>query len=167
MKKCITVLTILLSVTFSFSQKIKNNDYKISPIEVFLDDSSIGYSNVRENPNGEIILKLDNEIDYYVLNVIDFKKGWLKINNIVSVNYGYKISEFEGWIHSSIVGVSTRKELELMDKPNGKIALGNIEQEIGVKIIDICFNWVKIEYKGINGWVESKWLCGNPVTTCP
>ena len=35
------------------------------------------------------------------------------------------------------------------------------------KIIDVYCEWIKIECKGVIGWVESERICGNPVTTCP
>ena len=28
-------------------------------------------------------------------------------------------------------------------------------------------DWVQVNYRGELGWIQSEWLCGNPVTTCP
>jgi len=169
MKKLITFLLITLTLTlnYSFSQETENSKADIVPFNVFLFDTTEVYSNIRLNPNGEIMLKLDYNTDYFILKIIDYKDGWFKINDIVSVEFGYNISNFEGWIHHSIVAVTTRKDLVLKKKPNSKKTVGTIDLETTVKIIDVLGNWVKIEYKENIGWVESKWLCGNPVTTCP
>ncbi len=80
----------------------------------------------------------------------------------------YSISEFGGWIHGSIVGITITHNIDLLDKPNGKKVL-EYQGETGetFKIKDIYCEWVKIKTnKGI-GWVKSEKLCGNPVTTCP
>ena len=168
MKKTISFLCFLLAYSFSFAQQTKDNDCSIVPFDVALNDSSESNSNIRANPNEEIILELNHQRDYFTLTVVGFKDGWLKINNIESVNFGYKISELEGWIHYSIVGVSARRDLKLQSEPNSKKIIGTIEQEVfGIKIKDICSNWVRVEYEGISGWIESEWLCGSPVTTCP
>jgi len=162
------ILTIFLSfANFSFSQEIKNNQCKIKPFEVYLDDKD-SYSNIRESPNGNIVLKINNEQSAgYSINVIDFQDGWLKINRISGVD-GYEISEFEGWIHHSIVGAGTTYDLELLDKPNSKIIVGKLIGELDTfKIVDVYCEWIRVECKGVYGWVESKKICGNPVTTCP
>jgi len=165
MKKTIIFLFFILLINVSFSQE-DSIDCTISAFRVALDDQSDSDTNIRDKPNGEIILKL-NKMDYFELMVVDIKNGWLKINNIVSVEYDYTISNLQGWIHHSIVGVFTRRNLTMVSEPYSKKIVGSIEQEIGVKIKGACSNWVQIEYNGISGWVESKWLCGSPVTTCP
>lgn len=167
MKNLIILLLLTLTCNYSFSQETEKNNTGIMPFSVFLFDTTDVYSNVRINPNGEIMLKLDYSNDYFILTVIDYKNGWFKINNIVSVEYGYNISNFEGWIHHSLIAVTTRKNLELKEKPNSKKMVGTINLETTVQIIDVWSNWAKIKYKENVGWVESKWLCGNPVTTCP
>ena len=35
-----------------------------------------------------------------------------------------------------------------------------------IKLLDMCGTWVKVEYNGIKGWVNNKFLCGNPLTSC-
>jgi SH3-like domain-containing protein len=163
----ILLAVCILSSNFIFSQESKIYSCKTIPFEVYLDDED-NYSNIRENPNGRIVLKINNIDSYgYILNVIDFENGWLKINEINSVDANL-ISEFEGWIHSSIVGVALSHNVDLLDKPNGKKVL-KLEGETGetFKIKDIHCEWVKIKTKKGIGWVKSEKLCGNPVTTCP
>ena len=60
-----------------------------------------------------------------------------------------------------------KKKIDLLSDPENGTIVGAIEKEIGVKIKNKCSDWIEIQYDGIRGWVESKWLCGNPVTTCP
>lgn len=163
----IILIVYILSSNFTYSQESKVDNCKVKPFKVCLDDKD-NFSNIREIPNGKIVLKINNMDSYgYVLNVIDFKNGWLKTDEINGVDE-YSITEFKGWIHSSIVGITTTHNIDLLDKPNGKKVL-ECKGETGetFKIKDIYCEWVKIKTnKGI-GWVESEKLCGNPVTTCP
>lgn len=167
MIRLITLTIFILFFNFSFLQESKNDKCTVKPFEVYLDDEDT-YSNIRDSPKGNIVLKINSKYSYgYILNVIDFKDGWLKINKISGVEE-YEISEFEGWIHSSIVGVATTHNIDLFDKPNSKTKVGKlIGEQDTFKIKDVYCQWIKIEYKGVIGWVESEKICGNPVTTCP
>lgn len=69
-------------------------------------------------------------------------------------------------MHHSIVTAFTRKKITLYDSPNGTKTTATIDVETDVVIKDICSNWVKVLYKNISGWIQSEWLCGNPVTIC-
>ncbi|WGD34534.1 hypothetical protein [Olleya sp. YS] len=86
------------------------------PFEVALADDSNSNTNVRYEPNGEVVLQL-NKDDLFVLQVTDYNNGWLKIDQISSVYYGYEISNVDGWIHQSTVGFWTRKNITLLDAP--------------------------------------------------
>lgn len=164
MKKFTLILVIIItSINFSFSQSKR---CVFTPFKVYLDDKDM-YSSIRETPNGKIMLKINNSYgDGYIFNVIDCKGEWLKTNEIQGIDQP-KISEFEGWVHTSIVGVSFTYSVDLLDKPNGKKVL-NIKQESGetYKIIDVDCDWVKIKTKNGAGWVKSEKICGNPVTNC-
>lgn len=162
MKKSLLIFFIINSLVM-YSQQ----DCSFSPFNVALDDDSGSDTNVRYLPNEDIVLKL-NKTDEFVLHVTDYKEGWFKTDKITSVHYGYEISNLEGWVHQSTVSLFTRKKINLLDKPKTGTSLGAIDGENGpVKIKDICSNWVKIEFENLVGWVETEWLCGNPVTTCP
>ena len=78
----------------------------------------------------------------------------------------HTIAQRKGWVQLSLLGASTRKLVDIFDKPNGK-SIVKLEVETQVAIEDIKINWVKINHNGLIGWVEAIWLCGNPVTTCP
>jgi len=40
-------------------------------------------------------------------------------------------------------------------------------------VVDMVKGWIKVKYtpkksrKSLIGWIETEWLCPNPVTTCP
>lgn len=139
-----------------------------TPLEVYLDDLDEGKTNIRQSPNGKIILSLDETKDYYTLTITASKNGWFKVTKIEGVESDHiEIPKGDAWIHHSVIGISTRRKIELLDAPEEGNIVGTIEQETGVKIKDKYLDWVKIEYKGLTGWIESEWLCGNPVTTCP
>lgn len=162
------VLTLCTSVLNPiFSPKNKDKKCSIKPFEVYLDDED-EYSNIRATPGGAIVLKLNNTYSYgYILKVIDFKDGWLKINEINGVE-DYKISEFEGWVHTSIVGLGTTYDIDVLDQPKGTTKVGKLQGEQDrFQITDVHCEWIKIECKGVIGWIESEKTCGNPVTTCP
>ncbi|WP_430906628.1 hypothetical protein [Maribacter sp. 2-571] len=163
------VFVLLLFVSFykvSFSQENKEK-CNIEPFEVFTEDND-DFSNIRADPQGTIILKLNNKHSYgYMLNVIDMKDGWMKINTVTGVD-GIDISNFEGWIHNSIVGATVTHDVRVYDKPNSKNMVGElIGEQHTFKIKEAYCEWIKIECKSLVGWVKSEQICGNPVTTCP
>ncbi|WP_136468074.1 hypothetical protein [Flagellimonas onchidii] len=169
MKELTTLLFFLLFLNFSFSQDTANDNYSFKPFDVYLDDSSGSFSNIRATPCGKgvIILKIDDQTDIFQFSVIDYKNGWLKINSIWSFVHDYNITDLEGWVHSSIVGIGAIHDFDLLDKPNGK-KIARLKGESGdYKIEDVYCEWVKIKTKKGIGWVKSEKLCGNPVTTCP
>lgn len=166
MKKLLFGLLFIICSKLCFSQDSINDNCRFSPIRLVLHDDDSVYSNIRIEPKGPILFKLNNKIENYILTVTDFKGGWLKIRTIKSISNGFDISDINGWAHHSITHASTRKKVKLLDVPEGDI-VGAVDVEESVKIKAICSNWVKVSYKDINGWVKAEWLCGHPVTTCP
>ena len=160
--KLLLLLVVFLS-NMSFAQNEKCKSFK-----VYVDDDKDEFTNIRQTPNGTVIFKINKDYNAgIILNVIDFKEGWLKINKLEGVDE-LTMSNFVGWIHNSVVGVGATHNIYLSNKPKGKKIL-KIEGEQGdiFRIIDMQCEWVKIKTKKGNGWVESSELCGNPVTTCP
>lgn len=145
-----------------------------SEIEAYLNDADKSGTNIRNNPNGEIIKTLiKDDVNFeYMLRLTTSQDGWFKIKNpITGSENDIDIPGGEGWIHGSVISVDTRnyqgEHLKLLDKPEGgKILLIFEDQVAGLHLIEICGNWVKVEYNKHIGWIESKWLCGNPLTTC-
>lgn len=168
MKKYLVFIFLFFSVNLLFSQKNKDKKCKPTSFIVYLNDKAKGYSNVRETPNGYVILKLDNKYDDYMLTIVDIKNSWLKVSEISSVNGGYNIINLEAWVHTSVVGAGVTHNLDVFNKPNGKTKVGTLKgEEDTFKIKDIYCKWIQIECNGLIGWVESSKICGNPVTTCP
>lgn len=158
---------ILFTIAIFFTLLMQSQNCSISTFEAAIDDKSGSDTNVRTEPNGDVFLKL-NFNDAFVVNVVDYQEGWLKINAISSVYYNYEITNIEGWIHQSTVGFWTRKKVNLLDQPKTGTTLGFIEKENGpVKVKSICGEWIQIEFEAQTGWIKLEWLCGNPVTTCP
>jgi len=143
-------------------------------IEAYLNDADKSGTNIRKNPNGEIITTLTkDDVNFeYMLRLTASQNGWFKIKNpIMGVENDTNIPGGEGWIHGSVISVDTRnyqgEHLKLLDKPeSGKTLVIFEEQVAGLNIIEICGNWIKVEYNHHIGWIESKWLCGNPLTNC-
>ncbi|WP_282079531.1 hypothetical protein [Aquimarina algiphila] len=183
------VLLLMFLCNISYAQNEKCNSF-----EVFFDsDHDKGeFTNVRATPGGVIIFKINHK-NYnswgYSVNVINSKDSWLKINKITGTEECI-ISNFEGWIHVSVVGISTTHDIYLLDKPNGKKIIkvrGETLEHFKIlhdpdgenlveikgeevnyfKIIETDCNWLKVRTKKGSGWVLSEKLCGNPVTTCP
>lgn len=140
----------------------------IRPLDVYLNDPDINGTNIRQEPNGKVIQKLNEADDYFTLTITEANNGWFKLVKITGVE-GNNIEVFEGvgWIHHSVIEASTRRKIELLDAPGSRVVVGMIEQEIGVRIKNKYMDWVQIEYNGLTGWIEAEWICGNPVTTCP
>ncbi len=139
------------------------------PLNVYLNDPDENATNIRKAPNGKIIQKLNGADDYFTLTITETNNGWFKVVNITGMESDdIKIPGGTAWIHGSVLEVSTRRTIKLLDAPDGEALLvGRVDQEKQVRIKDRYLDWVKIEYQGLSGWVESEWLCGNPVTTCP
>ena len=153
---------------FNGEKYIKNGNV-FSPLEVYLNAPDAKGVNIRKVPNGKIILNLNKQDEYFILKITESKNGWFKVVHINGAEIGLiKIPGERGWIHSScIIEAGTRRDITLINKPQNGSIVGTIGVENQVTIKDKYYNWVKIEYKELTGWVESKWLCGNPFTTCP
>jgi hypothetical protein len=152
----------------------KDNNCSESEIRAYLNDPDNSGTNIRKSPSGEIVTQLvkdDVNIEFF-LTLTEAQDGWFKVKSpIVGMENDFEIPNDEGWIHGSVISVDTRnyggESLELLDNPINGNVVGIIEGEsYGLRIKDMCGEWVKVEYKGTIGWVEDAWLCGNPLTTC-
>ena len=143
-------------------------------IRVYLNDPDTSGTNIRKIPNGKIIMKLiKDELNYeFFIMVTEAKNGWFKITEpIGGMENDIEIPNGEGWIHGSVISVDTRnyggQQLSLLEKPKTGKTIKIIKKEvIGLRLKDVCGKWVKVEYEKTSGWIESKWLCGNPLTNC-
>jgi len=125
---------------------------------------------IYDSPKGSIIKKLfKNEMDFeYFLNVTEAKDGWFKIEKtIYGMENDFKIPNDQAWVHGSLLSKDNPSAIDVLDNPkNGKIIGTLPESYRKIKLLDMCGTWVKVEYNGIKGWVNNKFLCGNPLTSC-
>jgi len=145
-----------------------------SETDAYLDDPDLTGTNIRNRPGGDVIMQLvkdDINIEFF-LTLTEAQDGWFKLKSPIGGMEGdIDIPNGEGWIHGSVISADTRnyggQTIELLDSPEVGTVVGTIEEEVGgLKILDMCGLWVKVEYDGIAGWIERDWLCGNPLTTC-
>ena len=136
--------------------------------------------NVRATPGGTIVFKLDHNEPGYTVDLYEVWNGWFRISpEIDPVEQGpIVLKSKQAWIHGSQLGACTRnyggEKLTFRTRPdaNSPIAF-TIEEEIGVSYVDMVKGWIKVKYtpeksrKSFVGWIETEWLCSNPVTTCP
>lgn len=132
-------------------------------------------TNVRNAPNGEVVRQLPAG-GIYTLTVCNPKGGWWQILNGYVEAMDEDAIEIPGevWVHSSVLGLSTRnygrQALPLRAEPRanapetGRITVA----EDLVHPLDVTNDrkWVKVSWGRYTGWIEAKWLCANPVTTC-
>jgi hypothetical protein len=151
-----------------------NSNCTPSTLEVYLNDPDESGTNIRQSPGGKVVMQLvKGDIDdEFFIKLTQADKGWFKIKSpIGGMEEDVEIPNGEGWIHGSVIGVDTRnyggQTLELLDSPINGNVVGEIKEQVyGLKLKDICGRWVQVDYKGIVGWIDSNWLCGNPLTTC-
>ncbi len=172
--KLIASNTDIKFINKSSSEKNQTKECSPSKLRVYLNNSNKSGTNIRKTPKGDIVTKLilDDANYFYFIILTEAKNGWFKIESpIQSAKGDIKIPNGEGWIHGSVISVDTRnyegQHLNLLDKPKGKKVIKVIkEEEIGLRLKDLCGEWVKVECNGTIGWIESKWLCGNNLTNC-
>ena len=155
-------------------KEISDNAQDRHLLPVYLNDPDKSGTNIRKTPKGDVAIKIvqKGEDDYYFISLSDVKEGWFKVGEITDIEGNtIEIKDSEGWIHGSVLGVDTRnygnQTIELLETPESGKVVGTIkEPSYGLKLKDMKGEWIKVEYKGISGWVKREWLCGNPLTTC-
>ncbi len=159
------------SETSYLQEKINCDSSKLA---VIWDDPDQSGTNIRNSPGGKVIAKI-NPSDFpdgCMFEIVEASNGWLRIQGTLQgPDNEINLPNDEGWIHNSVVSIGTRNysghRINILDAPNSRKSVGSINIEVsGLRIIDLCGNWVKISYRGITGWVSSDWLCGIPWTNC-
>ena len=137
-----------------------------------IDDDTNG-TNLRKRPNGEIIYVLKTQYGNVEFRLSESKNNWFKITNIDTYDDIIEPIPDECWIHGSLLGANTRN---YGDQPialyktqdTNQMAFTINEQDVLLSYNAMCgSDWVQVKYKGELGWIQSEWLCSNPVTTCP
>jgi SH3-like domain-containing protein len=149
-------------------------DCSSSRLVVSWDDPDQSGTNIRNSPGGKVIAKI-NPSDFpdgCMLEIVEAVNGWLRIKGTLhSPENDINLPNNEGWIHNSVISVGTRnyggQTIQILDSPKNGNSVGKITKEsYGLRVLDLCGAWVKINHKGTIGWVSSDWLCGVPWTTC-
>ena len=135
--------------------------------------------NVRATPGGTILFKLDHNEPGYTVELYEAWNGWFRISpEIETVDQGpIVLKSKQAWIHGSQLGAGTRnyggQKLTFRTRPNANSPIVfTINEEIGVSYVDMVKGWIKVKYtpekskKSFVGWIETEWLCPNPVTNC-
>ncbi|SHO64319.1 hypothetical protein [Algoriphagus zhangzhouensis] len=141
---------------------------KFYSLEVFDRDSGSDGIQLRDKPNGNIIQTLDTTGDGYIISIVSGENGWFRVLKIDSIDVGELEMPYGiAWVHHSEIGIRANRETSVFDSPKNGKQIGNVPMDGDLNIIDLEQDWVKIEYQNLTGWVDSKSLCGNPLTTCP
>lgn len=135
--------------------------------------------NVRATPGGTILFKLDHNEPGYTVELYEAWNGWFRISpEIETVDQDpIVLKSKQAWIHGSQLGAGTRnyggQKLTFRTRPNANSPIVfTINEEIGVSYVDMVKGWIKVKYtpekskKSFVGWIETEWLCPNPVTNC-
>ena len=137
-----------------------------------IDDDSNG-TNLRKKPNGEIIYVLKTQNGNVEFSLSESKDSWLKITKIDTYDDAIEPIPDECWIHGPLIGAQLRnydgQPIALYKTPDAtQIAFTIYEQDVILSFNTMCgSDWVQVNHRGELGWIQSEWLCGNPVTTCP
>jgi len=129
---------------------------------------------IYNKPNGKVIFNLrPDEESGWEIEILEKKSGYFKIENAwkndISDNYKYV------WIKKGSVGLNINnydnQKVPIYSRSNAQSEIiGYIENAQTVSVLDACKNWAYI--KGVSGkeeilgWLEPRWQCGNPLTTC-
>lgn len=170
MKKLLTMLVILCCATQTVARN--NSDNSIS---VFIIDNTP--TNVREQPNGKIAGKLPVIDTGYIVELDECQKGWCSVIDIreAAEDKEIKIKSTTGklWLHHSVLGFHTRnygkQKITIRNKPqNNAPAVYSFNEEQSLCLLDFNDNWAKVKTwdSKHTGWIERKWVCENPLTTC-
>lgn len=150
-------------IEWAFSQ---NPEYYA--LEVYNTDLDQKGINLRDGPNGNIIRTLERPEYGYIFSIVRGENGWFRVLMINDVEDGeIEMPQGIGWIHGSVLGIRANWDAPIFDIPKRGKQLGLVPADTNLRILDLKSGCVKIEYQDIIGWVDSKFLCGNPVSTCP
>ena len=140
------------------------------------------FTNVRNAPNGKVVDKIPtSHATIFVL--VSPCDGWWRVAGDayedMDVNEGQEEIMLHGsttgyWIHHSVVACDTRNYgnetlyLKELPRKNSKTT-ATVNGQMLVHPIDVSGDWTKVKLANSSqtGWIETVWLCSNPVTTCP
>lgn len=175
MKK-IFLATLMMVVTMSAFAQITASAY--------ICDASGTPTNIRNAPNGKVVQTLQDVDGGYVVDLLEAKNNWWKIDPNVEI-YGdvdeeealvkLKGSKTGYWVHYSVLQFTIAGERAnvLRTKPSSKAPTIDIDNsylaEIELRPLEISGKWIKVVTtdKRYTGWMPIDLICSNPLTTCP
>ena len=144
-------------------------------LQVYVFDPTGTPTNVRATPGGAVTgtLPVGGE---YLVTLAGCKKNWCRASAIETIE-GEPVALAKGggrWLHSSVLAFSTRnygeQKLTLRAQPDEKAAsVFSFTNERALRPLDVRAGWVQAETldKKHRGWLQTEWVCGNPMTNCP
>lgn len=174
----------LLAVAFILSlfaplQSFADGDPDDVVLDVFIHDKDGKQTNYRDKPSGTIIGQTSTSATIS-LNIDYVKNGWWHILGGEIFSYDSSdddgatvLNDGEAWVHYSVLATSTRnyggQTLYLRESPSEKSkSVFSFKNERLLRPIDIKPGWVKVKTLDgkHTGWIQTIWLCGNPLTNC-
>lgn len=143
----------------------------------YVDDPDTEPTNLREEPNGEVIYRLPQDYGYEV-TLLGVSDGWFLVDGIwCPENEGYSKEDVGAFIHGSVLAVGTRnygdEEIYLYTKPDETsktVATIRTQVQLTLKTTNSDGSWVRVRWTNDGsttvGWIQRKWICGSLETNC-
>lgn len=173
MKKLIlTILTMVFSLSV----------YAQTKASACIADPSGTPTNVRNAPNGKVVMKLSNQADGFEVTLLEVKGKWWRIDPVVWLcgdvdeeSLELKGSKTGYWVHYSVLGFGIAGEhenvLRQTPSPKGKPLrlTSSYLFDVTLRPLEIRGEWIKVITSDLRhtGWMPIDRICSNPLTTCP
>jgi hypothetical protein len=187
MKKHFLILITLCSLNI-LAQKRSEIFFK-DYVECYYSDKETESIFIYDEPNGKVITELDVLTEsncWYKFAISDSNNGWLKIENVIVLpackesELNNDIGKYNGkWISSKKMKISLPDipqesgiKMNFYENPNenSNIIFTALEH-LSTELIDVNGTWAKVKFKKDGklyiGWLERKYQCPYPWTTCP
>jgi SH3-like domain-containing protein len=140
---------------------------EVCSFRAYVNDPDPKGLNVRVGPSStDSVIGVIREPDVDV-RVTAARGSWLRISRAESVE-GSILFQGEGWVYAPLTAVTSRYRVTLRTLPDaGSPAVAVMPAEEEGKILGCKGEWVKVRFRGKEGWMAPDSHCGSPVTTCP
>ena len=111
-----------------------------------------------------------------MVHIVESNEGWFKIDGVIAFDNVIDIPGQFGWIHHSVLSVSTRnyggQSISLYENPTSSSKeIATVKNEVSLRFSKLYENFAFVNFvdesgKKVEGWMDVEWLCGNPVTNC-
>ncbi|MBN2223865.1 MAG: SH3 domain-containing protein [Deltaproteobacteria bacterium] len=109
---------------------------------------------------------------------------WMRISSYTVFDEAAKGSstDIDGWVSGKLLAVTTRVSTYAADDSRGFVTIyesnsykshddvlaeiGRIPVNSAITLADAHGNWVKVNYKGVEGWLDPVSFCGDPFNEC-